>query len=176
MAKAHFFACQNNIFSSRNPEVLNVKASLAAANNFWREKFLFVIFFFWKWFVFMPPRRVEERNPIDNYQIRIGKCVHLISSDSITKCRKFLMAIMGTVGGGGSENRYLNSGVTFNSLRPVTLFPGTQSYMPSKYSMRFRWGLLQGLLQGPSLPKRCQDWGSALFSFLIGVEPSCRIG
>ena len=63
MAKAHFFACQNNIFLSRNPEVLNVKASLAAANNFWREKFLFVIFFFWKWFVFMPPRRVEERNP-----------------------------------------------------------------------------------------------------------------
>ena len=156
MAKVHFFACQNNIFSSRNPEVLNVKASLAAANNFWREKFLFVIFFFWKWFVFMPPRRVEERNPIDNYQIRIGKCVHLISSDSITKCRRFLMAIMGlsrtflhlllflffvvatTVGGGGSENRYRNSGVTFNSLRPVTLFPGTQSYMPSKYSMRFR--------------------------------------
>ena len=90
-----FFACQNNIFMSRNSEVLNVKASLAAANNFWREKFLFVIFFFWKWFVFMPPRRVEERNPIDNYQIRIGKCVHLISSDWITKCRKFLMAIMG---------------------------------------------------------------------------------
>ena len=156
MAKVHFFACQNNIFLSRNPEVLNVKASLAAANNFWREKFLFVIFFFWKWFVFMPPRRVEERNPIDNYQIRIGKCVHLISSDWITKCRKFLMAIMGlsrtflhlllffflvvatTVGGGGSENRYRNSGVTFNSLRPVTLFQGTQSYMPSKYSMRFR--------------------------------------
>ena len=156
MAKVHFFACQNNIFLSRNSEVLNVKASLAAANNFWREKFLFVIFFFWKWFVFMPPRRVEERNPIDNYQIRIGKCVHLISSDWITKCRKFLMAIMGlsrtflhlllffflvvatTVGGWGIENRYRNSGVTFNSLRPVTLFPGTQSYMPSKYSIRFR--------------------------------------
>ena len=157
MAKVHFFACQNNIFLSRNPEVLNVKASLAAANNFWREKFLFVIFFFWKWFVFMPPRRVEERNPIDNYQIRIGKCVHLISSDSITKCRKFLMAIMGlsrtflhlllflfflslppqsVVEAAKIENR--NSGVTFNSLRPVTLFPGTQSYMPSKYSMRFR--------------------------------------
>ena len=39
----------------------------------------------------------------------------------------FFLVVATTVGGGGSENRYLNSGVTFNSLRPVTIFPGTQS-------------------------------------------------